>query len=174
MRLLSLALCFSFLLLGCGKDVSDLQAFTQTIKDTTRANIDDVPKIEKFESFNYSVAQLRSPFVEPKPELLSDKKQAVLDCLQPNFNRTKQRLEQFPLDSISMRGTLGNKKSLYALAVTNDGATHRVKTGDYLGLFHGKVKKITSQSIVITEMVPDGTGCWVHRTAELMLSTQDA
>ncbi|KMT65950.1 pilus assembly protein PilP [Catenovulum maritimum] len=173
MKTLIYILMLCLFITGCGKDISDLQVFTDQVKATTQPNIEDMPTIEEFASFEYSVSGLRSPFIEPEPELLQEQAVENLNCLQPDYARTKHPLEQYPLDSIKMQGTLGNESNLYALAVANDGRLFRVKAGDFLGLFHGKIERITTDAIYIKEMVPDGTGCWAYRKAELTILATD-
>lgn len=168
MRKLCIVLAVS-VLAACGNDVSDLQAFTEQVKNTTQPSIEPIPQVEKFESFEYSVSGMRSPFVEPEPELVQDKLGQSLDCLQPNFRRAKEPLEKFPLDNIRMRGTMGGKDKIYALASASNGSLYRIGVGNYLGLFHGRVVKITPDYIHIEEMVPDGTGCWDTRKAEITI-----
>ncbi|WP_016956912.1 pilus assembly protein PilP [Catenovulum agarivorans] len=154
---------------ACSDDVSDLQAFTEQVKNTTQPSIEPIPQVEKFESFEYSVSGMRSPFVEPEPELIEDKLGQTLDCLQPNYRRTKEPLEKFALDNIRMRGTMGGEDKIYALASASNGSLYRIGIGNYLGLFHGRVVKITPDYIQIEEMVPDGTGCWDIRKAEITI-----
>ncbi|MER2494281.1 pilus assembly protein PilP [Catenovulum sediminis] len=162
-------ICIIFLLSGCGSDITDLQAFTEQTKNTTQPSIEPIPKVEEFESFEYAASGMRSPFVEPEPELIQDKLSHNLDCMQPNFRRTKEPLEKFPLDNIQMRGTMGNKSNLFALASASDGSLYRLGIGNYMGLFHGRIVKITTEHIHLEEMVPDGTGCWEVRKAEITI-----
>ncbi|MCU4675834.1 pilus assembly protein PilP [Catenovulum sp. 2E275] len=159
----------SLLLFGCGKDLTDLQAFTQQVQANAQTDIEPILTVKEFTSFEYSVEQMRSPFVKPQPEMLTQTKQADLNCLQPDFNRDKQALEKYPLDTIKMRGTLGEKGKLYALASVAGGQLYRVKQGDYIGLFHGRVEQITPEYIKLRELIPDGSGCWVIRQAEISI-----
>lgn len=169
-----LLILFVLLLTACGDDIADLQEYTSQIKASAKTNIEPMPKVEKFESFNYSVSGLRSPFVEPEPELIQDKLQQTRDCLQPNFRRVKQPLERYPLDNLSMRGTLGGSSdTLWALVQASDGALYRVKNGNYVGLFHGKIVRVSSEQLDLQEMIPDGNGCWEVRLAQLTMSEQD-
>ncbi|NTS78683.1 pilus assembly protein PilP [Catenovulum sp. SM1970] len=167
-KLLSISIA-SLLLVGCGKDLADLQEFTNGVKASAKTNIEPIPKVEKFESFEYSVSGLRSPFVEPEPELIQDKLQQSRDCLQPNFARNKQPLEKYPLDNLKMRGTLGSDGSLWGLIEAADGALFRVRPGNFMGLYHGRIVGVTTDLIELEEMIPDGTGCWEKRSAQLVM-----
>jgi type IV pilus assembly protein PilP len=171
-RFAILSLCISTLV-GCGNDLTDLQAYTQQVKATAKPNIEPIPTVEEFESFEYSVSGLRSPFVEPEPELIQDKIQQSRDCLQPNFARSKQPLEKYPLDNLKMRGTLGSDGSLWGLIEAADGKLFRVRPGGYIGLYHGKIIAVTSEEIELEEMIPDGTGCWEKRAAHLVMAEDE-
>lgn len=91
-------------------------------------------------------------------------------CQRPDMHRNREHLEQFPLDSLNMVGTLTPIGSeVRALVVDNDGLLHRIKVGNYLGNNHGKVIAITDKAISVIEMVSDGTGCYVDREAALKI-----
>lgn len=167
---LAILLSLAAMVSGCGKDLSDLQSFTTQVKASAKTSIEPIPVVEEFESFEYSVAGLRSPFVEPEPELIQDKMQQSRDCLQPNFARNKQPLEKYPLDNLKMRGTLGSDGSLWGLIEAADGALFRVRPGSYVGLYHGKIVAVTTEQIELEEMIPDGTGCWEKRAANLIMT----
>ncbi|WAJ70262.1 pilus assembly protein PilP [Catenovulum adriaticum] len=169
-----LALLSCLVLGACGSDISDLQTYTDEVKANAKTSIEPMPTVKKYQSFEYSVNGLRSPFVKPKPELIDDATSQTLGCLQPNFNRQKEALEKYPLETIKMRGTLGEAGRYFALASVADGALYRVKVGNYMGLFHGQIQKITSDKVILQEMIPDGTGCWETRTAQISIFAQDS
>ncbi|WP_111978630.1 pilus assembly protein PilP [Algibacillus agarilyticus] len=171
---LAILLGASLALTGCGNDLADLQEFTSQVKASARTDIEPIPTVEAFESFEYSVSGLRSPFVEPEPELIQDKMQQSRDCLQPNFARNKQPLEKYPLDNLKMRGTLGSDGSLWGLIEAADGALFRVRPGSYVGLYHGRIVAVTTEEIELEEMIPDGTGCWEKRAAHLMMTGEES
>jgi Tfp pilus assembly protein PilP len=51
------------------------------------------------------------------------------------------------------------------------GIVYRVTLGQYMGLNHGKIAKVTKDDIDVVEMIPDGSGCWNNRTTKLALNT---
>lgn len=104
-----------------------------------------------------------SPFVLPKPELFLEKIRQTKDCVNPNKGRKKEALEKYPTDTLSMRGTLGDLGISWALIETANGSVHRVKVGNYLGKYHGRITKVKQRSITIIELIPDAVGCWVER-----------
>ncbi|WP_371187232.1 pilus assembly protein PilP [Thalassotalea maritima] len=161
------------LLVGCFDDKTDLQAHIDKVKASTPSRIKPMPAIHEFNHFDYSAFALRSPFVAPKPEAIQEKMQQVSDCLHPDPRRRKQPLEKFALDTLSMRGTLGEEGILWALVESGDNALHRVSIGSYLGLYNGRIISVADEEIIIVELIPDGAGCWVEReTTVAMIDTE--
>ncbi len=91
----------------------------------------------------------------------------------PDFNRAKQYLEQYPIGSLQMVGTLAQSGREYALIQDADGGVHRVRSGDYMGTDHGRIQRIEESAIELIEIVPDGTGGWVQRTRTVSLGGGD-
>jgi type IV pilus assembly protein PilP len=82
----------------------------------------------------------------------------------------REYLEEFPLDSLRMVGTINMNNAMYGLISTTDGAVHRVRIGEYLGQNHGRITAISETRIDLTEIIPDGTGGWTERRAGVALS----
>jgi len=53
---------------------------------------------------------------------------------QPDMDRPKEALEEYPLDSLKMVGYLYRNKVGYAVIRATDGKLHRVKAGNYIGM----------------------------------------
>ncbi len=124
----------------------------------------------QFEHFDYQADMLRSPFVPPSRELTEEVIDTTKDCLQPDLKRRKSRLETYALDNLKMRGTLSEDNVVWALVETTDGNVYRMGVGEYLGLYHGRIAKVSAQNIDIIELVPDGSGCWTERNSSLELT----
>ncbi|MCG9695352.1 pilus assembly protein PilP [Shewanella sp. Isolate11] len=169
MKKLSL-LILSVLVTGCMGDRSDLEQFVTTTKAEHVARIPPLKEPPKFEHFSYQASLMRSPFVPPSRELTEEVVDTTKDCLQPDLKRRKGRLETYALDNLKMRGTLSEDKQIWALIETNDGSVYRLGIGEYLGLYHGKIAKVTPQTIEIIELIPDGTGCWAERMSNMELT----
>ncbi|KGK01079.1 pilus assembly protein PilP [Thalassotalea sp. ND16A] len=151
------------LLSACFDDLTDLQAHIDKVKESTSNKIKPIPLLTDFNHFDYSAFALRSPFVAPKPEAIQEKMQQMSDCLHPDPRRRKQPLEKFALESLDMRGTLGEKGIIWALVEAADDTLHRVSIGSYLGLYNGRITNVGQEEIIIVELIPDGAGCWVER-----------
>ncbi|MGB6135419.1 MAG: pilus assembly protein PilP [Shewanella sp.] len=170
MKLLPLFVIMSFLLTGCIGDRSDLELFVTTTKAQHVARIPPLEETPKFEHFAYQAELMRSPFVPPSRELTEEVIDTSKDCLQPDLKRRKGRLETYALDNLRMRGTLSEDGTIWALVESTDANVYRLGVGEYLGLYHGRIAKVTPQFIEIIELIPDGSGCWAERSSNLELS----
>ena len=161
------------LLSGCFDDVSDIKAHIAKVKAETQSYIEPMPEVPIFTSFNYSVQNLRSPFVAPKPEAIQEKMQQMSGCLSPDPRRRKQPLEKYALGDLVMRGTLGDEGVTWALVEASDSTLHRVSEGNYVGLYNGRITEVGSKSVKIIELTPDGAGCWIERETVIGLVESD-
>ena len=82
----------------------------------------------------------------------------------------KEPLEQYPLDSLKMVGTIGTGASMEGLIKDTDGVVHRVHVRNYLGQNNGKITAIAENHIDLVELVPNGSGGWMERHATVALS----
>jgi type IV pilus assembly protein PilP len=88
--------------------------------------------------------------------------------LAAEINRRKEPLEAYPLDSMSMVGSVTKQARPYAL-LRVDNLLYQVKAGDYLGQNYGKITKISETDISLREIVQDAAGEWIERTSSLQL-----
>ena len=160
-------------LTGCtpSKDFSDIEAFMDDVDNRPRGRIEPLPPIETIPPFAYMASTKRSPFDPPVVLKRVDRQSGPK--VTPDFNRVKQFLEQFPIASLSMVGTLAQDGKTFALVQDSDGGVHRVQSGDYVGTDHGQIANVSDTTIELIEIVPDGTGGWVERarTVSLALGT---
>jgi type IV pilus assembly protein PilP len=96
------------------------------------------------------------------------------EAKQPNsmlaaeINRRKEPLEAYPLDSMTMVGSVTKGGRPYAL-LRVDNLLYQVKTGDYLGQNFGKITKISETDVTLREIVQDAGGEWIERNSALQL-----
>ncbi len=162
-------LCAAVLLTGCGAHMQDLKQYVAQVKARRGGRIEPLPQIKPFETYTYDDMNLRSPFI---PELQSYAGMTGgkgTSGLHPNFNRARQYLEQFPLDSLKMMGTITVNGKMYALIRDGDGIVHRVTVGNYMGQNFGKIVKISQAGLVLREIIPDGQGGWMERMTTIQL-----
>ncbi len=154
---------------GCEPKTDDLQLFIAEVKANTNVSIEPYPEFETKPTFIYSADAMRSPFQRPRNTGVEVKVAAQPNCPQPDFNRTKQPLEKFGIDALSVTGMFQSNGRKWALIQSNTGKLFKATIGDYLGLFFGKIDSIQDGTISFTEMLPDGAGCWQKKQATLTM-----
>jgi type IV pilus assembly protein PilP len=155
---------------GCANPSRDeLRAYGEKQKAAPPARIEPLPEIKQIETFLYTEAGRRNPFVDMSGEQ-AEAKGVAGNGLSPDFNRRKEELEGFPLDSIRMVGTLEQTGIAWGLVKTKEGTVHKVKTGNYMGQNHGRIMLITEDRIELNEIVQDGSGGYIERQASLALA----
>jgi len=165
----------ALLLVGCsGGDNTDLQAYINEVKASSKGRITPLPEFIPVGSFAYSANDYGDPFMSWETKALldaKDKKQADSDGgLQPDLGRRRESLEAFPLDTLRMVGTMSKGGKSSALVSSPDGLVSRIVVGNYLGQNYGQVTSIGEDKIELIEVVPDGLGAWIQRPASLAVA----
>lgn len=149
---------------GCGGGNDDLDEYINDVKGRAGGRIDPLPQIKPYETFAYEAQSLRSPF---QPDV---SKSRAATGPRPEANRPKEYLEQFPLDTLKMVGTLQRDNNRYGLLQTQDGLVHRVIPGNFVGQNDGRVTSISDGEVQVEELVPDGIGGFYKRGAAIGLT----
>ncbi len=168
-----LLIMLSIIIAGCSNNErrAELQNYVNKIKSRQIKEIEPLPEVKPYETFTYSDTNLRSPFMPSTPVEVA--KNVVNDNgIHPDTNRRKEPLESFPLDSLRMMGTLEKNGRRWAIVEDTDGTVHRISKGNFVGQHDGKVEDITEEKVIITEIIPDGSGGWRERKAQLALVDQ--
>lgn len=171
MKTIAFPIVVSVLLSGCfgSSDTSDLRQFMDATLNKPRGRIEPIPVFKPYEFFNYSAAGLRSPFELPVVEESDIQVQLGTD-IRPDMDRPKEHLEQYPLGSLAMVGTLKKADGiLWALVKDGDGNVVRIAEGQHMGQNYGRVTSINEYRINLIETVPNGLGGWVERPRTLAL-----
>lgn len=163
-RTVSTLLLAVLALAGCGGGQSDLEKYIDEVKARPGGRIEALPQVKPYETFAYEADKLRSPFTPDRPA-----SRTGATGPRPDSTRPKEYLEQFPLDTMAMAGTLSLGNDSYGLVQTQDGLIHKVQAGNYIGQYDGRVVAITSAEILIEELVPDGIGSFYKRSAAIAL-----
>lgn len=170
-RFIRLAPALSALLLlsACAdRSMHDLKSYVDEVKSRKAGHIEPLPEIKPIETFAYVSEGRRSPF-----ESQVQSEDAVgqnVGGLSPDFNRRKEELESYPLDSLRMVGLLEQLGVTWALIQTQERTIHRVKAGNYLGTNHGQITQVNETEVELTEIIPDGQGGYRERQASLALA----
>jgi type IV pilus assembly protein PilP len=167
MRLIYFALA-SLLLAGCGgEEFQDLRDFVKNSGADMRGKIEPPPEVKPYEYFVYNnETSLPDPFKPRKPELRSGGSTGIY---QPDFDRPKEALEEFPLESLKMVGYLYMNKVGYAVIRATDSKLYRVKAGNHMGTNFGLIEEVTDTEVKVKELVQDSAGDWTERMSSLQL-----
>lgn len=171
---LSLVLLSSTLvLLGCtSSEQEELRQWMQSERNSIRPQIKPIPEPSKFIPQSYAGESLTDPFsAEKLASVMRGNQGPSLGgsaLIEAELNRRKQPLEAFPLDTMSMVGSLTRQGQLVAL-VKVDNLLYQVKVGNYLGQNYGRVLDITETEVALREIVQDAAGEWIERTSGLQL-----
>lgn len=154
-------------LTACGSDMDDLDRYINDIKARPGGRIEPLPEITPYEVYTYiaDAQGLRSPFAPDTPQAIN-----AISGTRPDKDRVQEFLETFPLDTLSMVGTLALGDTDYGLIQTADGLVHRVVPGNYLGQNDGRIVAISDSKISLVEIISDGIGGYVERDAAVGLS----
>lgn len=168
----SLVLAIAGLVSACSESpIEELEIYVEDVKAQQTSSIEPLPEFEPYESFIYEANSLRDPFTPP---IFSHPQRTATavggNGVTPNFGRPTEPLEEFPLDSLRMVGSLEQDTETWALINTTEGAIHRVQPGHYIGQNHGKILRITEFEVELMEIIPDGLGGWVERQASIAIS----
>lgn len=151
------------LLGGCSDGLDELRGEIEKAKQRPGGRIKPLPEVQPYVSHEYQMADHRSPFLQ---SLAGEGPSGP----RPDVQRPREYLEQFPLDTLKMVGTLRFGNAQYGLVQTRDGMIHRVLPGNHLGQNDGSVMSIGDARITVVEIVPDGMGGYLERQAALALS----
>ena len=162
-----------FLLVGCSSsDFSDLDSYMADVKAAPKGHIKPIPPFKTYKAFTYGATGMRSPFEKPVEVREITRLQARSD-VKPDENRTREYLEKFSIDSLSMVGTLEQGDHLWALVQDREGGVNRVKKGNYLGRNHGEVIETSESYIAVIEIVPNGNDGWIERPRTIKLKVKE-
>lgn len=161
------------MLAGCSTSTDDeLQQWMVEQKTQTRPRIAPISEPKRFNPENYAQVAAVDPFSTQKLTLAlkrdaaqSSSNSALID---PELARRKEALESFPLDAMSMVGSMVKANQPVAL-VKIDNLLYQVRSGNYLGQNYGRVTKISETQVTLREIVQDSAGEWIERTASLQL-----
>ena len=159
------------MLAGCGESShQDLRNWMAEQGKGVRGKLDPLPQIKPYEPFAYADFDLPDPF---KPRKIEPVKGESTSKLAPDLNRRREPLVAYPLEGLSMVGTLEKGKALYALVKTPERDIYQVRQGNHMGQNFGVIVGITDTEIKLKELMQDGAGDWSERSSTLNLLQND-
>lgn len=170
---LLIAACLFMLLYGCGSSSEDdIRQWMVEERNQTRPKVAPIPAPKQFKPEAYTNATAMEPFSNQKltQALKRDSSQVAANgaLVAPELARRKEPLEAFPLDAMSLVGSILKGGQPVAL-VKVDNLLYQVKLGSYLGQNFGRVTKISETEMTLREIVQDAVGEWIERVATLQL-----
>jgi type IV pilus assembly protein PilP len=153
---------------ACGGANDDLRAYIDEVKARPGGRIEPLPQVQPAPTFVYQPGSRRSPFTPDAPQRRVGNDPNSVDG--PDRDRPREFLEQFPLDTLRMVGTLADRRASFGLVQTADGLVHRVAVGNHLGQNYGRIVSISDSEIQLVEIISDGLGGFLERPAAIALT----
>ena len=154
------------LLAGCTGGMSDLQQWVAQEKAKKGPPVPPLPVLKTFETFVYQDQDKRDPFGPS----LEEQREAQVGANGPLPDKhPREQLENYPLDSLKMVGTIGIGAAIEGLIKDPDGVIHRVHINNYMGQNNGKITTVAEDHIDLVELIPNGSGGWMKRQASVAL-----
>ena len=154
---------------GCAADQDELQQWMEQQRREVKPSVEALSPPKKFIPQAYVALSNVEPFSSQKLTVaLKQEARQPNSLLAAEINRRKEALEAFPIDSMSMVGSVVRGGRPYAL-LRVDNLLYQVKPGDYLGQNYGKITKISETDVSFREIIQDAAGEWIERMSALQL-----
>lgn len=164
--------CF-ILLAGCGEgEHEDIKHWMEESSRDLRGKGQAIPELKPFPVVSYDDGAKLDPFsvgrVDPERKDTGSNK--------PDFDRPREQLENYPLESLDFIGVLTKNRngSRHAL-IQVDGVVYQAGKGNYLGQNFGRIVEIGENEVLLVETVQDPSGQsteWVERDMTLQLQAE--
>lgn len=160
-------------LAGCSAEPDgDLQEWVQAERTSAKPRITPLTEPKQFMPQEYKVGQGVDPFSMTKLTLALRRETAQstagTSLIAPEQSRRKEELESFPLDTMTMMGSLDRQGQKTAL-LRVEKLLYQVRAGQYLGQNYGRIMQVTENSIQLRELIQDASGDWVEKMTTLDL-----
>lgn len=154
---------------GCGNPHEELQAWMDQQRREAKPRVTPLVPPRKFDPQPYLGVQAQDPFSTQKLQVaLKRESQQSSSLLAAEMKRRREPLEAYPLDALTMVGSVTRKGAPTAL-IKADNLLYQIKVGEYIGQNYGRVTRITETEVTLREIVQDTIGEWIERTSTLTL-----
>jgi type IV pilus assembly protein PilP len=157
------------MLSACSENIDDLEKYIASVKARPADPIPPIPPVKTYTPYEYDGIAGRDPFRQSITEGSDDVRSRKGTGPQPDFDRPKEYLERYELDTLAMVGTFAKEGAYWGLVRDPEGVIHRVPVGNYMGKNHGQVVSISSTQVDLSELISDGAGGWLVREASIAL-----
>jgi type IV pilus assembly protein PilP len=153
-------------LVGCSSGQEELTQWMAQEQKQAQPNV-TAPK--KFNPQGYLSASDMDPFsIQKLTGAVKQENRQISALLAGETSRRKEYLESFPLDTMTMVGSVIKQGRPQGL-IKVDKQLYQVKVGDRLGQNYGLIKKISETGISIREIITDGSGEPAEQMSTLVL-----
>ena len=169
-RVLVLA-CVTALAACGGEQHSDLKKELNEMTKDLRGRVDPLPQVRPYEPVPYQAENEIDPFRPSRIEVATAGGGGGAPGAGgklPDFDRPKEPLEAFPLESIQLVGSLTQGRETFGLVKAGPNL-YRVRKGNYMGQNFGVITGIDEVQISLKELIQEGGGEWVERASALQL-----
>ncbi|WP_375138456.1 pilus assembly protein PilP [Rubrivivax albus] len=157
------------LLAGCSANEDELRGWMDQQRREVKPNVTPLAAPKAFVPESYTGVADVDPFSTQKLSVaIKQEARQPNSLLASELNRRKEPLESYPLDSMSMVGSVSRDGRPFALLRVAS-LLYQVKVGDYLGQNYGRVTRIDETGVTLREIVQDAAGEWIERSASLQL-----
>lgn len=159
-------------LTACSTNHDDLRQWMAELRRTTVPKVTPLTEPVRYVPLAYAGSALADAFGSDRLTQVLRRETGPLSVsaslVAPELNRRKEPLEAYPLDAMTMVGSLDRAGQKVAL-VRVDQLLHQVRQGNYLGQNYGRVMRISESDITLREIVQDAAGEWIERSTTLQL-----
>jgi len=151
------------ILVGCGGNDKDLNAYLASIKKTlfSTKNENHIANFPLPTATTYTSAGKRSPFAE-----------SAVTTISPASSNVDSPLSGFMVSSLRFVGTLEEKGKMWGIILTPTNKIYKVIVGDTIGNQNGKIVHIFRDRIEVVEPINEGTSI-TQRLVTLQLKGKD-
>lgn len=157
------------MLSACSDSHEELQSWMDEQRRDAKPKVSPLVPPRKFNPQPYVAGVMTEPFSLQKLQVaIKQESRQPNSLLAAEMNRRREPLEAYPLDALTMVGSLVRGGRQYAL-LKADNLLYQIKVGDYIGQNYGRITRITETEIALREIVQDAIGEWIERTSTLTL-----
>ena len=171
MRKFAVVMASSALVACSSGDHQDLRQWMVEVSKDMKGSVPALPVVTPYEAVPYDASSMVDPFNAAKID--PEQKSGGGGGKRPDFDRPREPLESYPLESLKYVGVLIKKKVGYAL-IQADGSLFQVKIGNYMGQNFGVITKVSDTEVSLRELVQDAAGDWAERSSTLLLQESGA